>query len=207
MRAQVATLHIKSGPLAGQRIPVTGELVIGRQNADLIIDDTELSRRHLIVRLLDDGLEVEDLDSTNGTLVDDRRIEGPTRVGGGARVKLGATLLEVEGVLPVQGTRLSRQIADPEVTRARSIPADVTRARPAQSPAPAQPAAAALPAAPAPTAHPAEPAAVAPDVGDFRLPARKRGGGLASRSWVPVVLSFGTVVLVAIALVIYFASR
>jgi hypothetical protein len=44
-------------------------------------------------------------------------------------------------------------------------------------------------------------------VGEFHPPTRRRGRGLASRSWVPVVLSFGTVVLTAVALVIYFAAR
>jgi hypothetical protein len=34
-----------------------------------------------------------------------------------------------------------------------------------------------------------------------------RRRGLASRSWVPVALSFGTVILTALALVIYFATR
>jgi hypothetical protein len=36
---------------------------------------------------------------------------------------------------------------------------------------------------------------------------RRRRRGLASRSWIPVALSFGTVVLTAIALVAYFATR
>ena len=37
-------------------------------------------------------------------------------------------------------------------------------------------------------------------------PSRKQPG-LASRSWVPVALSFGTVIIVAIALVIYFSQH
>jgi hypothetical protein len=62
------------------------------------------------------------------------------------------------------------------------------------------------PAGPAePVGGGASPAAQA--VGSFSPPKRRRSSGLASRSWVPVVLSFGTVVLVAIALVIYFAAR
>jgi hypothetical protein len=44
-------------------------------------------------------------------------------------------------------------------------------------------------------------------LGDFQPPVRRRRRGLASRSWVPVALSFGTVIVVAIALVVYFAAR
>ena len=39
-----------SGPLAGQTIDVENEVVIGREDTDLTIDDVELSRRHAVVR-------------------------------------------------------------------------------------------------------------------------------------------------------------
>jgi hypothetical protein len=41
----------------------------------------------------------------------------------------------------------------------------------------------------------------------FHPPSQQRQKGLASRSWVPAVLSFGTVIVVAIALVIYFSQH
>jgi hypothetical protein len=44
-------------------------------------------------------------------------------------------------------------------------------------------------------------------VGEFHPPTHRRQRGLASRSWVPVALSFGTALLVAIALVIYFSQH
>ena len=249
----VASLEIRSGPLTGQTIELTDEVVIGRENADVTIDDAQISRRHAVVRSVVGAVEVEDLGSSNGTFVDEQRIEAPTRVGGGAKIRLGATVLEVTGVLPVQATRVSgvadpqvtrarpiadpqvtrarpiadpqvtraRPIADPQVTRARPI-ADpqVTRARPIAEPqitdpgkAPAEVAGAASVPAPSPPA-PAAPAAALGSarslslvVGEFVPPTARRSRGLASRSWVPVVLSFGTVVLTAIALVIYFASQ
>jgi hypothetical protein len=42
-------------------------------------------------------------------------------------------------------------------------------------------------------------------VGEFRPPQRAHGSGIATRSWVPVALSFGTAIAVAIVLVIFFA--
>src|SRR5215210_6604658 len=42
----MANLVITSGQLEGRRIEVSRELVIGRENVDVEIDDAELSRRH-----------------------------------------------------------------------------------------------------------------------------------------------------------------
>jgi hypothetical protein len=206
----VARLEIRTGPRAGQTIELKDEVVIGRENADVSIEDAEISRRHAVVRSVVGAVEVEDLGSSNGTFVDEQRIEGPTRVGGGAKIRLGATVLEVSGVLRVQATRVS-PVADPELTRARPI-ADpqATRARiaPAEvAGAPSVPRPAAPASAGAPTAGPGSARAVSLVVGEFVPPTARRSRGLASRSWVPVVLSFGTVVLTAIALVIYFASQ
>jgi pSer/pThr/pTyr-binding forkhead associated (FHA) protein len=200
----VASLQVKSGPLAGQRIDVTGELVIGRADADITIDDADLSRRHAAVRQASGALEVEDLGSTNGTFVDGDRIDGPTRVGGGTEIRLGATVLEVEGVIPLQPMQASAA-ADRQETIVRRVPDEMTRIAPTE-PAPAAQAPASAPPAPPPVG-PGRPATTSVPVGEFHPPTRRRGRGLASRSWVPVVLSFGTVVLTAVALVIYFAAR
>src|SRR5436305_911411 len=51
----MASLQVTSGPLAGQTVEVTGELTIGRQNADLTIDDPQLSRAHAVLRVLSGG--------------------------------------------------------------------------------------------------------------------------------------------------------
>lgn len=205
----------------GETIELTDEVVIGRENADLAIDDAEMSRRHAVVRSVVGAVEVEDLGSSNGTFVDDQRIEGPTRVGGGSKIRLGTTVLEVSGVLRVQATRVSG-IPDPEVTRARPIvDPQATRARAIPEPqtadhgrAPAVAAATASVPAPAALSSPGAPTAALGSarsgslvVGEFVPPTARRSRGLASRSWVPVVLSFGSVVLTAIALVIYFASQ
>ena len=100
--ATMASLWVMSGPLAGQSVGVTGELVIGRENADLTIDDAEVSRRHVSVRLEGGQLEVKDLGSANGTFVNGSRIDGPVKVGGGAKIRIGQTEFEVRGVLPTR---------------------------------------------------------------------------------------------------------
>jgi pSer/pThr/pTyr-binding forkhead associated (FHA) protein len=184
---------------------------------DVVIDDPELSRRHLEIRPDGDGLIIEDLGSTNGTFIDRRAIEAPTRVGHGERFKLGATVLEVQIVAEAGVTRLAPKSEDPNATRLRGAapepiqPLASAGAPAAASPvAEASPAAAPPPAAPPPQAAPVSAPSVSSDlaqIGTFKPPTVRRGGGLASRSWVPVALSFGTAILTAIALVIYFAQR
>ena len=90
-------LTVKSGPLAGQRVDVTGPMVIGRENADITIHDGEISRRHAEVRLSGAGLEIEDLGSTNGTFVNGERIEGERELAPGDVIKVGNTELALDG--------------------------------------------------------------------------------------------------------------
>ena len=90
-----AKLVVTQGPFAGREIELDAELVIGREGATLTIEDSELSRRHAVVRPIDGGYEVEDLGSLNGTFVNGQRIDRPTRVGGGDSIKLGQSVLEL----------------------------------------------------------------------------------------------------------------
>jgi pSer/pThr/pTyr-binding forkhead associated (FHA) protein len=257
----MASLWITTGPGAGQSVSVIGELIIGRQNADLTLEDAEVSRRHAAVRLDGGRLEIEDLGSANGTFVNGTRIEGRVTVGGGAKIRIGQTEMEVRGVVPVradtpiadpQATQ-TRPVADPQVTQARAIPdpqvtqaraipdPQVTKARPVADPQVTQaraipdpqvtkarpvadpqvtraravperqppprsvpdspPPAGAAPAAPAPRAS----KDIAAEVGSFSPASRRRRGrGLASRSWVPTVASFASAAAAAAALVVYF---
>ena len=206
----MARLRVVSGPAAGQTVEVDQEVVIGREETDLEIDDDELSRRHAVVRRFANRLQVEDLGSTNGTYVDGNRIAEPTLLGGGAEIKLGTTVLVVEGVLPVGSSETGQGLGDAQprnVTRVSpAIPAGAAIGSPQAAAGPADAAPPAMPSSQpistqAPQAQPAQP--VAP----FHPPTQRRQKGLASRSWVPVALSFGTVIIVAIALVIYFSQH
>jgi predicted component of type VI protein secretion system len=124
-----------SGPLAGRDVEVTAALVLGRQAADLLIEDPEVSRRHAALRPAGDGLELEDLGSLNGTWVNGARIQGPVRLEPGDRVQLGDTLFEVR-------TRWAeRTVARPRPGGARPAEPEGARLaeREAASPAPFSP--------------------------------------------------------------------
>jgi two-component system, NtrC family, response regulator AtoC len=84
------------------RLPERGRIVIGRGagDADIVVDDRSLSRRHAVLELHDDGsLTVEDLGSTNGTRVRGARCEGPTPIVPGEVFSLGRLTLAVEEVV------------------------------------------------------------------------------------------------------------
>ena len=121
------TLKLTSGP-EQQTLEIEGELVIGRENSDLVVPDTEMSRRHAVLRAVERGVEVEDLGSMNGTFVNGERIASPVTLTSSGTLRLGTTEMEIELAIP-EVTRAS-EIPTPDVTVAREIPTpDVTVAR------------------------------------------------------------------------------
>jgi neutral peptidase B len=72
-------------------------LIIGRspEQADLVIADQSVSRKHARLRLKGSDLAIEDLDSANGTVVDGRVIKAgrPVPLDPGGEVELGAVRL------------------------------------------------------------------------------------------------------------------
>lgn len=68
----------------GQRYLLTGPVtVIGRgSEADIIVDDPGISRRHLEIRVTADGVVATDLGSTNGTFVEGHKVPAATLVDG-----------------------------------------------------------------------------------------------------------------------------
>lgn len=65
-------------------------IVVGREEgADVLIDNPSVSRRHAEIRLGDNGWEVEDLGSSNGTFIGGQRTEGPQSIGLGDEIGFG----------------------------------------------------------------------------------------------------------------------
>ncbi|MBJ7452518.1 MAG: FHA domain-containing protein, partial [Blastococcus sp.] len=91
-------LHVSGGPDAGRRLPLERGLhVVGRADpCSVRIADPDISRRHLEVRIGDGTVEVRDLGSTNGSLLDDTPLDDTFRPWPpGSRLRLGATSLAV----------------------------------------------------------------------------------------------------------------
>jgi serine/threonine protein kinase len=89
------SLAFTSGPRAGQRVKVTSDTALGRENADVKIADREVSRRHAIVRRADTGFELEDLNSTNGTMLNGVEVKTPIPLRNGDVIEIGESRIEV----------------------------------------------------------------------------------------------------------------
>ncbi|ONN48296.1 hypothetical protein AC056_16695 [Acinetobacter genomosp. 33YU] len=69
-------LQAITGEITGQEITVDRDMLVGRhQDADLLLQAAEISRRHAALLLKDQLLWVQDLNSSNGTFLNDIRIE------------------------------------------------------------------------------------------------------------------------------------
>jgi pSer/pThr/pTyr-binding forkhead associated (FHA) protein len=77
-------------------VKLSGTIQIGRAEACQIrLDDTYASQFHARIFERNGSWYVEDLGSTNGTYLNQRKISGPTPVGAGDRVKIGKSLMEL----------------------------------------------------------------------------------------------------------------
>lgn len=91
-------LHDDSAP--GQSFPITGEIfTIGRELFnDLPLEDLHVSKQHARLIRQEDHLLIEDLDSVNGTLVNDSLIAAPYALQPGDTITLGPFTFSVEQV-------------------------------------------------------------------------------------------------------------
>jgi len=98
------SLEVIEGPDAGKQIAVDAPIVIGRDaSSDLVLEDGEVSARHARVTPSPDGsATVEDLESANGTFVNQNELMGPSRLDPGDELLVGVTVLQL---------RTSRDIA------------------------------------------------------------------------------------------------
>jgi pSer/pThr/pTyr-binding forkhead associated (FHA) protein len=90
-------LEVIEGPDAGKQIAVDRPIVIGRDaQSDLVLEDAEVSGRHARITPASDGsATVEDLESTNGTFVNQNELEGPARLDPGDQLLVGVSVLEL----------------------------------------------------------------------------------------------------------------
>lgn len=77
-------------------VKLSGTIQIGRAEACQIrLDDTYASQFHARIFSRNGSWWLEDLGSTNGTYLNQRKVTGPTPIGAGDRVKIGKSVLEL----------------------------------------------------------------------------------------------------------------
>lgn len=171
----------------GQVFPLNQSLVtIGRRNSNTIVlnDDLRASRQHATITCQADGQYlIEDMDSANGTFVNEHRITGPHPLSDGDMVRVGATLFSV--LVPEdQEVTLVETLPDKgQVDSALNLPGKSARPKPPPS---------------APLSYPelpSEPVAAPPS-----LLSAKRAE--ASRPNWPLFIGIGAVILLLVCVII-----
>ena len=88
------SLAIINGPDAGSVFRVEKpRVIIGRANADLTLNDTEASRNHAALEVRDTEYTLIDLGSTNGTLFNGEKIDGPAEMQNHSEFIVGGSTL------------------------------------------------------------------------------------------------------------------
>ena len=90
-------LEVVEGPDAGKQIAVDRAVVIGRDpGSDLVLEDGEVSGQHARITPSPDGsATVEDLESTNGTFVNQNELMGPSHLDPGDELLVGVSVLQL----------------------------------------------------------------------------------------------------------------
>lgn len=89
------SLKVLEGVEEGTVYPVNKpRFLIGRTNADVAINDTLVSRLHCALEISADGVILQDLESTNGTLVDGKPIRSAP-LSNGSTFRIGNHVFEL----------------------------------------------------------------------------------------------------------------
>jgi adenylate cyclase len=88
----------------GERVPLTGNCSLGRAAGnDVVLEDERISRRHATIHAQgDQEFLLVDLGSRNGTYLNGRRVNQPTRLRDGDRVEIGPFALCFRQASPSQ---------------------------------------------------------------------------------------------------------
>jgi len=91
-----AVLVATAGPLTGQRFPIDQPVQVGREGQAIPMGfDTMASRRHAGLTPVPGGLAVQDLGSTNGTMVNGQKV-GSATMRPGDTLQIGASTFRLE---------------------------------------------------------------------------------------------------------------
>ena len=92
--AKVVSLVVIDGPLKGQVFPVTKpRVLLGRTEGDIVLDDSEISRKHCALEVHGSSAVLADLGSTNGTFVGKDRIRESVVIENRSKFRVGGVEL------------------------------------------------------------------------------------------------------------------
>ena len=88
-------LEVLSGPMDGHIFQFNSTTDIGREGQIKLAIDRFVSRLHAIIEVNGSQVVLEDNVSTNGTFVDDERVEGRVPLPNGKVFRVGRTWLQI----------------------------------------------------------------------------------------------------------------
>jgi hypothetical protein len=81
----------------GRAFDLAQEMTVGRAaGCQIVLDDTYVSQLHTRIFKRDGQLMVEDLGSTNGTYLNNRKVSGPMMMSRGDKLRVGKTVMELQ---------------------------------------------------------------------------------------------------------------
>ena len=96
-----------------------GTHIVGcSKDADLVVKDPTVSRRHARLEVTERGITIVDLDSTNGTVVNGKRIREPVFIVEPCPVKLGGMKMSLE---PISNREIRNQQLDDAQSSGESV--------------------------------------------------------------------------------------
>ena len=96
--AAIGSVDVEKGEryLRGLHVDMLGPVVVGRSpSSDIVVDEPYVSATHARFTLQGPALVLEDLNSTNGTLVNGHVIDQPVTLRDGDEVQIGDTIMRV----------------------------------------------------------------------------------------------------------------
>jgi pSer/pThr/pTyr-binding forkhead associated (FHA) protein len=99
-------LIVQSGKHQGKclRLPDEGEVIIGRDElCQIRLASSDVSRHHCVLKVTPEGIVARDLDSRNGTYLNETLMEEETLLKPGDTLRIGPIVLQVPGAPAVTG--------------------------------------------------------------------------------------------------------
>lgn len=99
----------QTGPLNGERFSITGEVLIGREaTCTVMVADRQVSRFHARITVTENGSQLEDLGSKNGTYLNSDIISDPVMLQDGDVIQVALVqqfvYLSSDATMPMPGT-------------------------------------------------------------------------------------------------------
>ncbi|MCA9039806.1 MAG: FHA domain-containing protein [Planctomycetaceae bacterium] len=90
-------LIIKSGKHQGKRLVLPqSEIILGRDaTCQIRISSEDVSRKHCLLVITDDGVLARDLESQNGTFINDVLLEGEALLSPGDEIRIGPMIFQI----------------------------------------------------------------------------------------------------------------